>query len=253
MNDVGLVVAVGGDGTVSEVVQGLAGSECPLGIIPAGTANILATELGIPMNPVLAVEALLSGEVRAMDLFRVNGRLGAMVTSSGLDAGITRWMARQRRGHIGYLNYLEGIWLEIGRYPRHQLELTVDGRSLGAFYEVIITNTRNYGGVFRLKPEACLDDGLLDICAFSGQGLYRAYKHFTALAFGLHLMLSDVWSGWGSRIEVATQDAPYQVDGDFAGTGSLLVEVVPRGLRVVVPRPSMFARLTARRKGLWSP
>ncbi|GAH66290.1 unnamed protein product, partial [marine sediment metagenome] len=83
---------------MSEVIRGLSGTDCPLGVIPAGTANILAKELGIPLDPLGAVRAVLAGEVREMDLFRVNGRLGAMVTSAGLDAAITRWMARSRRG-----------------------------------------------------------------------------------------------------------------------------------------------------------
>ncbi len=246
-------MVVGGDGTVSEVVRGLAHTGCPLGVIPAGTANILAKELGIPLDPRRAVSALLAGEVREMDLFRVNGRLGAMLTSAGLDAAITRWMARSRRGHIGYLSYLEGIRREFGRYPRQPVELEVDGRLLGTFYQVIVTNARLYGGLFRLAPEGRLDDGLLEVFGFAGHERYRPYKHFAAMIAGCHRRLGDVCYCQGESVEVqADDDVPYQVDGDFVGTGSLSVEIVPLSLRVVVPQGSTFWLRSSRRGGPWS-
>ena len=248
----GLIIAVGGDGTVSEVVQGVAETGCPLGVIPAGTANMLASELGVPPEPNWAVRELLAGELRDMDLFRVNGRLGVAVAGVGLDAAVTRWMARSRSGHIGYLSYLVGIWREFGRYRRQPLELTVDGRAAGTFYQVIITNTRLYGGLFRLAPDALLDDGLIEVCAFAGQELYRPYKHFAAVLCARHRRLDDICCRQGTRIEVqAPSDVPYQVDGDFTGTGPVTVEVVPLALRVVVPRTPIFLRRLSRRGGPW--
>jgi len=250
--DAGLIIAVGGDGTVSEVARGLAQTVCPLGVIPAGTANMLAKDLAIPLDPARAVRALVAGEVREMDLFRVNGRLGAMVVSAGLDAAIARRMGRSRRGHIGYLSYLRGIRRELRSYPRPPVELVVDGRRQGSFYDVIVTNTRLYGGLFRLVPGACLDDGLLEVCGFAGQERYRPYKHLAALLLGRHGRLDDVFCQRGSRIELwASGDVPYQVDGDFAGTGSLLVEVVPLALRVVVPRRPTSWWSLSRRSGPW--
>jgi len=232
-----LLLVVGGDGTVNEVAAGLAGSPCALGVIPTGTANILARELGLPPEPTLALRAVLRGEPRPMDLFRVNGRLGVSVAGVGPDAAVARWMARSRRGHIGYLTYLEGIRREFGRYPFSPLELVVDGERVGTFYQVIIANARLYGGLFRLAPGNRLDDGLLEVFGFAGRERHRLYKHFGALALGRHLRLGDVSYRRGARIEVRTDaEVPYQVDGDFAGTGPLRVEVSPLALRVVVPR-----------------
>ena len=233
----GLVLVVGGDGTVNEVVAGLAGSPSALGVIPAGTANVLARELGLPLEPTLALRAVLRGEVRPMDLFRVNGRLGVSLAGAGPDAAVTRWMARSRRGHIGYLSYLEGIRREFSRHRFSPLELVVDGEPAGTFYQVIVANTCLYGGLFRLAPENRLDDGLLEVFGFAGHQRYRLYKHFAALALGCHRRLGDVYYRRGARIEVrAGPEVPYQVDGDFAGTGPLRVEVSPLALRVVVPR-----------------
>ena len=249
----GVILVVGGDGTVSDVARGLAHTGCPLGVIPAGTANILARELGIPLDPSRAVSALLAGEVREMDLFRVNGRLGATLVSAGLDARITRWMARSRRGHIGYLSYLEGMRREFERYPRQPVELEVDGRLLGTFYQVVITNARFYGGLFRLAPEACLDDGCLEVFGFAGAGRYRAYKHFAALLLGCHRRLSDISHRRGASIKVRAGDqVPYQVDGDFVASGSFVVEVVPLALRVIVPRPLTSWPRSGRKCAPWS-
>ncbi len=238
---------------MSEVIRGLSGTDCPLGVIPAGTANILAKELGIPLDPLGAVRAVLAGEVREMDLFRVDGRLGAMLASAGLDAAITRWMARSRRGHIGYLSYLEGIRRAIEYYPRPPMEVEVDGEVLGTFYQVIVTNARLYGGLFRLAPEACLDDGLLEVFGFAGHERYRPYKHFAAMVAGCHRRLSDVCHRRGVSIKVrAGDEVPYQVDGDFVGSGSFVVDVVPLALRVVVPRWPIPWCWPSRRGAPWS-
>lgn len=229
-----LLVAVGGDGTVSEVARGLAGTDCPLGIIRGGTANMLAKELGIPANPLQAVPALLHWKVRRIDLFRVNGVLGVVVAGAGLDGAITRWMKGVRRGHIGYLTYLEGLRRELHRSPPPRLEVVVDGRRLADPYQVIITNARLYAGFFPIAPKNRPDDGLLEVFSFTGGGRYRPYKHLAALALGQQGRLKDVSHERATRITVCTgEDVPYQVDGDFAGTGSFVVEVVPGALAVV--------------------
>lgn len=236
-SEVGLVVAVGGDGTVSEVARGLAGTECPLGVIRGGTANMLAKELGIPANPLQAVPALLGGKVRRIDLFRVNGVLGVVVAGAGLDSAVTRWMKRVRRGHIGYLAYLEGVRRELHHFAFPRLEVVVDGRRLPDPYQLIITNARLYAGFFPIAPKNRLDDGLLEVFTFTGGGRYRPYRHFAALALGHHGHLRDISHQQGRHISVhADEEVPYQVDGDFAGTGSFVVEVVPKALAVVTPR-----------------
>jgi len=233
-----LLVIVGGDGTVSEVARGLAGTDCPLGIIRAGTANMLAKELGIPANPLQAVPALLAWKVRRIDLFRVNGVLGVVVAGAGLDGAITRWMKGVRRGHIGYVTYLEGLRRELHRSPLPRLEVEVDGRRLVDAYQVIITNARLYAGFFPIAPRNRPDDGLLELFSFAGAGRYRPYKHLAALALGHHGRLKDVSHQRGRRITVrAEEEVPYQVDGDFAGTGSFTVEVVPKALAVVAAGP----------------
>ena len=237
---------------MSEVIRGLSGTDCPLGVIPAGTANILAKELGIPPDPLGAVRAALAGEVREMDLLRVNGRLAAMVTSAGLDAAVTRWMARSRRGHIGYLNYLEGIRRAFEHYSRPPMEVEVDGEVLGTFYQVIVTNARLYGGLFRLAPEACLDDGLLEVFGFAGRERHRVYKHFATMIAGCHRRLDDVRHRQGRSVEVRAGEAvPYQVDGDFVGTGPVTVEVAPLALHVVAPRWPIPWCWPSRRGGPW--
>jgi diacylglycerol kinase family enzyme len=241
--EVRLLVAVGGDGTVSEVARGLAGTDCPLGIIRAGTANMLAKELGIPANPLQAVPALLGWKVRRIDLFRVNGVLGAVVAGAGLDGGITRWMKGVRRGHIGYVTYLEGLRRELHRSPAPRFHVVVDGHRLTDAYQVIITNARLYAGFFPIAPGNRPDDGLLEVFSFAGGGGYRPYRHLAALAFGQHGRLKDISHQRGTHIRVQVgEEVAYQVDGDFAGTGSFTVEVVPRALAVVAPEAGRARR-----------
>ena len=233
-----IVLACGGDGTINEAVQGLAGTDTALAVMPLGTANVLARELNVFDGPSAVAGAILSGRRRRFDLGRANGRYFICFASLGFDAFVTEQMAKSRRGSISYLTYLAPTWRAFMDYPFTPLRVTVDGRRLEAgAYHVVIGNVRGYGGPFSVIPAAKPDDGQLDACVFRGTGRGWLVWHMAAMAAHVHHRVGNVEMVRGSRIEVEC-DAPVamQFDGDFKGHGPVVFETVPRAVTVLAHR-----------------
>lgn len=157
------VVAVGGDGSVNDVVQGLHGSHVRLGIIPCGSGNGLARSLKIPLIPALAVRVLNQQYEKTIDSIIINDRfLSVNASGVGFDAYIARLMhAAKTRGLAAYTNL---IVREYTRYKNQDYTLTVDGRTLERnAWLIAVANSQQYGYNLTVSPKAKLDDGLLDI------------------------------------------------------------------------------------------
>jgi len=171
--NVEVVIAVGGDGTINEVIQELAGSETALGVLPSGTVNSWARETGIPLDNVGAREVLLSGQIRRIDLGRVNERYFLLMAGIGFDAEVARAIEHKPLKRFGVLSYLlVGTWLSLG-YPNFQVTMRVGKRTIRArAVEIIIGNTQLYGGAIKLTWRAKCDDGLLDICVVRNQNVF---------------------------------------------------------------------------------
>lgn len=235
------VFAVGGDGTVNEVVRGL--TELPetvVGVIPIGTANVLARETGMPRgDPAAAARAAVHGEVREIDWGLADGRLFVVNCGVGFDARVVRRLSvlrRRRAGRLSKLSYALPGLAELWRWRPPSLRITVDGVTLSeAAGGVIVCNARNYGGVLVVTPDASIDDGRLDICIRSGGGRFsliadfcRAILRLPARAHGSVVQ--------GRRIEiVSAMREPLQIDGDPAGFTPVAITLAPRKLKFRVP------------------
>lgn len=244
---VGLVIAAGGDGTLRAVTEGLVGTETALGILPRGTVNVLARELGIPLDdPDAALDICLHGETRRIDIGKVGGRHFLLMCSVGFDAQAVADVNPDLKGWVGSPAYLLSGLATFANYDPPAFTYAADGappRTAQAFM-LVAANAGSYGGDLRIAPEASLTDGLLDVCVFEAPPglpppLQRAafLRQMGAFALGRHRQDPDVAYLRCRRLTLsATPDAPIQIDGDPDGYTPLVVEAVPQALAVRVPR-----------------
>lgn len=235
-----MVIAAGGDGTLNDVIQGLAGSTTALGVLPMGTVNVWAREIGIPLGGTEARQVLLQGVRRQVDLGRAGVRYFLMMAGVGLDAEVVKRVERNWLKRVGLkmLDYIATTGsLSLTQQPA-KLTLSVAGqrRKMNALM-VVIGNTRLYGGAMQFTRRAVADDGLLDVVVIGGGGwarragvFLRAFLHRPSL--GPDVRYDRVRS---IRLE-SRPPLPVQVDGDIIGSLPMTFTVAPGALWVMVPR-----------------
>jgi YegS/Rv2252/BmrU family lipid kinase len=249
------VVVVGGDGTINEVVNGLAESSVALGVLPGGTSNIWAKELGLPTRSprhllplVAAARALVPGSTRRIDLGKANGRYFLQWAGMGLDAEVTYAMEprTRRMRRLGTLTYIVAGIATAANLVGTRARIWIDDeRIYRRSILIVISNSQLYGGKVRIATDARLDDGLLDVSVFAGTGFVSAIRTVLGVVTGLHVRdpRHSFYRGSVIRVE-ADKPMPIHVDGEPFDTTPLECAVVPRALSVLVPkhtRPELFA------------
>jgi diacylglycerol kinase (ATP) len=248
------VFVVGGDGTINEVINGLAESPVALGVLPGGTGNVWAKELGLPTRSPLhllplvdSVRALVPGAIRRIDLGKANGRYFLQWAGLGLDADVTYAMEprtrRQRR--LGALAYVVAGVTAAANLVGTRTRIWIDDtRIYRRSILIVISNSQLYGGKVRIATDARLDDGLLDVNVFAGTGFGSAVRAVLGVVTGLHVHdpRHSFYRCASIRIE-AEKPMAIHVDGEPFDTTPLHCEVVPKALTVLVPqhtRPELF-------------
>lgn len=236
------IVAAGGDGTVNEVVNGIADSRTSLGILPLGTMNVFALELGIPANNLSQAWGIIeSGSTRLIDLPVANGTYFVQLAGVGLDAEVVRQTSRHSKKALGPLSYIVSLASAVSRQPPLIRLRTAEGHSCEGCF-ALIGNGRHYGGPFTMFQSAALDDGKLDIIVFKNQSHWDAIRYMQNLLFGTHSTLPDVEYFQATRIDVASDTrVPYELDGEFAGETPVRFEFAPHPLSVLAPEASLAA------------
>ena len=231
------VVACGGDGTVNEVANGLAGSPTALAVVRGGTANVWAKEARLPRDPAGAVRLLAEGELRTVDLGRAGDRYFLLMAGIGFDATIVRRMSGVLKRRLGAAAYLiQGLRCVL-TYRTVRAELSADGDPQSdGLYWLLLGNTRSYAGVLNLTHQARADDGKLDLCLLRRGGLLRLAWLAPWVLMGRHHRRAHVLYQQVTSLEVTTPGLPVQVDGEYLTETPLRFEVAPGALRVVVPR-----------------
>jgi YegS/Rv2252/BmrU family lipid kinase len=235
-----VVLVAGGDGTLNEAVQGLAGTQTALAYLPYGTVNIWARELNIPMDPAAAAQATVDGRVEEIDLGRANDRYFLLMAGVGFDAEVVRRAqgVEQYKQRFGVLPYVAVGLSAVPVYRARDIELRYDGiiRRVQALM-LVVGNTRLYAGRFRLTPNAVANDGWLDLCIVKGKGPIAMMRQSFPVLLSGSIARSDVELLRVQHLTVsADQPQPIQVDGELAGTTPVTFSVAPRVLRVVTPR-----------------
>jgi YegS/Rv2252/BmrU family lipid kinase len=171
-----VVVAAGGDGTLSEVVDGLVGTNVAVGVLPGGTVNLWARELGLSMHLRRATLQLVGSERRRVDVghLRINGRHGRhffLMAGIGLDGSVMARVSKPLKSRIGRLAVGVAAMNALPSFKRVPISASIDGMHWeGRVTQIVVGNTRRYGGFTAITPRAFVDDGLLDICLITADG-----------------------------------------------------------------------------------
>lgn len=244
-----VLVAVGGDGTMNEVANGLMdwaaeqrtrGVEVRprLGIVPAGTVNVLALDLGIPFNTDKACEVIAAGKTTFLDVGKANGRSFVLMVGAGIDALTIRNLdpvAKKRFRELAFLG--TGLKTGLAAPPSEFIVRVGDEEHRATF--VVAGNTHYYGGRFGVTPRADPSDGLLDLMIFTGTNRPSLAVFWLGVPSNLHLYSHNVRYLKAERAEIRPLDPEqviwFQTDGELAGTLPVLVEIEPQALEVLVP------------------
>jgi diacylglycerol kinase (ATP) len=232
------VVVVGGDGMVHLAVQALAGSATRLGLVPAGTGNDVARNLGIPRgDPLAATDVVIASQERRIDLARVGARYFVTVLAAGFDA-IVNERANEMSWPRGQMRYNLATIAELRTFRPIPYVLDLDGvEERFEAMTVAVGNGPSFGGGLRITEGARLDDGLLDVVSMgpmSKRGLVRTYPQ---LFRGTHVRHPAYRHRHARRVTVAAPGITAYADGERLGRLPLTVEVAPAALRVLVPGP----------------
>ncbi|MCT9002845.1 diacylglycerol kinase [Microbacterium memoriense] len=237
------VVVAGGDGTVSLAIQELATTAVPLGIVPTGTGNDLATSLGIrDLDADGAADAVISGRTRTIDLARVTRADGSCVLygtvlASGFDSKVNDRANRMTRprGHTRYNIAILAEFVALRGTP-FEVELDLDSgvaeRIAGDLVMATVGNGRTYGGGIPICPDADLEDGLLDVTLVRPAGRLKLLRLLPRVYRGTHTSIEQVSTFRVRRVRLSSPGVTAYADGDPLGPLPLSVEVVPSALRV---------------------
>ena len=248
-----VVIATGGDGTVSEVANGLAGSEVALGMFPIGTTNVWALQMGIPpfwplrQHSLLeAAKVLAEAHIRRVDLGQVNGRYFLLWAGVGLDAKITEEVEPEAKKHLGALAFVIASIVVAKEFAGTKVQVTIDGCEVNRrAILVLASNAQLYAGIVRLAAQARLDDGLLDVLIFKGQGFPATLRHVFSVLTSRHLRDPEVEYYQAQRVQIiSAKPLSVHADDEPFTTTPVEISIVPGALRVVVPKvlpPGLFA------------
>ena len=235
-----LVFVCGGDGTVMAVVTALAGTDVALAVLPAGTGNLLAANLGLGTDPATGIQVALEGGRKRIDVGAVGDRCFAVLAGMGFDAQMLEGTSEAAKKHIGWLAYLVGAAKHLrGRPMRVRIVLDGGAPMPRRPRSVIIGNVGRLQGGVRLLSEAEPDDGKLDVAVLSPHTL----RHWAALGWAVlrrrrRVPLMETYTA--ERVEIFSNRAqPRQLDGDLIEPGKTLkVQVRHRALLLCVPQPA---------------
>ena len=235
---VSTVVAWGGDGTMNEVASTLAFRGAALGIVPSGSGNGLARELGIPFDPARAFDIALHGATRAIDAGELDGRLFFNIAGIGLDARVAHEFAVNGLVRRGFRRYLEITARELMAGAGSEHTIITDGETQRVRTLLIaIANGCQYGNGAVIAPQACLDDGLLDVVVVADRSPVMALLQAPRMLMGQIAQIPGVTMRTAVEIEITSGQAViYHVDGEpFVGGASVHARCRPRALHVKVP------------------
>ncbi len=232
-----VVIAAGGDGTLNEVVSGLAGSATLLGVLPAGTMNVFAREMGIPFDSLeRAFQVIERGFVHEVDLFEANGSPFVQMAGVGFDAMVIEETTWESKKMLGPLAYLLAAVKVLGESPPKIEVICSDGRREEGV-AVLAGNGSLYGGQFKVFRNANNHDSKLDVLVYKEAGYRLVLDSLRGLAFGgIDLLASTSYFQAEEFIVRADREVPVEVDGELIGRFSEVrfVETANR-LRVIAP------------------
>lgn len=232
-----IVAAAGGDGTVNEIVNGIAHTRTALAVLPFGTGNVWVRELKLPLNPLEAAAALGVGHTVSLDLGMAGERYFLLMAGVGFDAAVTRAVHPEAKRKLKLLAYLVQAVLTARDIRGTRTRIELDGRVVkGRVLMVVIGNSRLYGGFLQITHQATLTDGLLDVAVINGQDVRSAPLHILSILLRRYNFNPDMNYYRAQEVQISSATPlEVQVDGDAIGTTPMTFRVAPGALRALVP------------------
>jgi len=252
-----IVLVCGGDGTINEVINGLAGSQASLGLLPGGTANILARDMGLPLNPVRAATELSRWSPRRIPLGKatwwiakasINGapaekeqaiRYFMTVAGIGFDAHVVYKLSPQMKSSWGVTGYIMEALRQVFRYPFQGICCRTDGGPDRIATFAAVQRAGNYGGWLHLTPDARFFDERFTLCLFKSHNRARYFLYAGLVLAHQHFHLGDVELVETHKLccaaQVAGETIRFELDGEPVGTLPATFEIVPDALTLLVP------------------
>ncbi|MHC4658996.1 MAG: diacylglycerol/lipid kinase family protein [Planctomycetota bacterium] len=247
--DCAMVIVVGGDGTVREVAHGLEGSDKPLLIVPYGTENLLANELGFDERLKTIIRTFEAGCIRPLDLGSANGKCFTSIAGFGFDGQIVRRVSEQRKGHIDYFDYFWPIWRTFWTYKFDVMKVKVDGEEVfNGRGLVFVGNISRYAMGLQILHDADFSDGLLDVCIYKCTSQVRLLIHSLMTVLKQHTYGTGVIYRQGKSISVSSEaaDIATEIDGDPGPALPVQIEVIPHAVNCLVPEGAKPAGIRTR-------
>jgi YegS/Rv2252/BmrU family lipid kinase len=234
---VSLVVVCGGDGTIHHAANGLAGTDTAMAVIPCGRGNDLARVLGIPKDPVEAIDVALRGGTRSISLGRAGSRYFVTVATLGFDSAVSAEAARPHPRIPRRLNYTYSLLRSLIRYQCPQVRLDGDfGSYEGKVFLCATGNTSHYGGGMKIVPDARPEIACLEICLIKALPRLKAAILFPTVFKGTHVRFREVEIFSTKSVDISSDyPLPIYADGEPVGETPIRLEIVPDSLQVRVP------------------
>ncbi len=229
-----LLIVYGGDGTIRQALESAVVAGVPMAVLPAGTVNLLAREMGIPLDPERAAD-LVGKSRRRIFLGQGNGHYFHHMAGIGLDAFVVQQLPAWQKRAFGAAAYGMTALTALWRYPMPSFEICLDDGERQRATFALVANSPRYGGGFRIVPKASLYRDSLDVCLFTSRCRLRFFVYLWGVLWGRHLSYPDVIYRSSRHLEVGGETTvPVQLDGEFIGTLPMNFEAGP-ALEIVVP------------------
>ena len=233
------IVAAGGDGTVNQVANGLADRKAALGVLPMGSVNVFAMELGLPLHNLRRCwDIIEETNIRQIDLPIANGRYFVQLAGVGLDAQVVKETSLAFKRSFGPLSYLiSAAQIAARQPPKLFIESEETSVEEGSF--VLVGNGRLYGGPFPFFKHAIIDDGLFDVVVFKRLGYLEIVKYLQDVVFSSDIKVPEIEYFQTRQLRITSeQDVPLELDGELAGNCPVDFRIRGKALRVLTPGPS---------------
>jgi diacylglycerol kinase (ATP) len=238
---VNVIVAVGGDGTIHEVINGLIGNNIPLGIIPAGSGNDFSRGLGISLNPDKALDRILNDEPQMIDIGLIDSTYFGTVTGIGFDGKVAHVVNNSIQKKIfnivrmGHLSYIISAIKVLFQYSPTDLSIVIDNKlyNFQKVWLIAVANLPFYGGGMIICPKAKSNDGLFDICIVQGMTKFEFLRIFPLVFKGMHISSPSVKIMKGKEIDIYSP-TPLMIhgDGEMMGQTPVRIRIEPCALHV---------------------